>query len=264
MTRRTLEIAAFFAALLVAALAAHAWLASRDEQVRLASTLAAQKQLIDAADARERSRQTTLDATLAQIEKLKRTTQTPAQIVRDLPKFLPLPQPITLGSTASSAATRSEKGIALPGISVAGPAAQARPDAEKLTSSDALSSGGQTLRSDIEGRREAPSSAQNLQQQVVVPPSCDPPNNCSAQIPVADLKPLYDFVQDCRACQAELAAARQDKSDDAAKIAALTRERDAAITAAKGGSFWRRLRRNAKWFVIGAGVGAAGGYAATR
>ncbi|MBZ5696250.1 MAG: hypothetical protein LAN36_12925 [Acidobacteriia bacterium] len=338
MTRRTLEIAAFSAALLVAALAAHAWLASRDEQVRLASTLAAQKQLIDAADSRERSRQTTLDVTLAQIEKLKRAAQTPAQIVRDLPKYLPLPQPITLASTAPSAATRSEKGSTLQETSaashvaqarpdegnVAGPeasssgsridwrespstvegrgfipaknagaiapsdaqvllqqvlvppscsppddcsaqihAAQARLDAERLASREGLSSGGRTFGPKIEGRREAPSSAQNLSQQVAVPPSCDPPNNCSAQIPAGDLKPLYDFVQDCRACQAQLAAARQDKSDDAAKIVALIRERDAAITAAKGGSFWRRLRRNTMWFVVGAGVGAAGGYAAT-
>ena len=105
MTRRTLEIAAFATALLVASLAAHAWLASRDEQVRLASTLAAQKQLIDAADARERSRQPALDSTLAQIEKLKRTTQTPAQIVRDLPKYLPLPQPITLAANNLAAAS---------------------------------------------------------------------------------------------------------------------------------------------------------------
>ena len=65
MTRHTLEIAALSAALLIAALAFHAWLASHDEQLRLASTLAAQKQLIDAADAREHSRQITLDATLA-------------------------------------------------------------------------------------------------------------------------------------------------------------------------------------------------------
>ncbi|HXQ25919.1 MAG TPA: hypothetical protein VN822_05895 [Candidatus Acidoferrales bacterium] len=255
MTRRTLEIAAFSAALLFAALAIHAWLASRDEQMRLAATLSAQKQLIDAADSRERSRQTTLDVTLAQIDKLKRAAQTPAQIVRDLPKYLPLPQPITLSTVGASVTAQTEKGIALPETSATNRVAQG-------ASPEALSSGGRTFRSNIEGPRGVPSSAQNLSQQVLAPQSCSPPSDCSAQIPAADLKPLYDFVQDCRACQAQLAAARQDKSDDGAKIAALTRERDAAITAAKGGSFWRRLRRNTMWFVVGAGFGAAGGYAA--
>src|SRR5277367_4526552 len=96
MTRRTIEIAAFCVALLLGAMAVHAWLASRDEQQRLASTLAAQKQLLDAADARERTRQSALDDTLAQIENLKRETQTPALILRDLPKYLSLPQPITM------------------------------------------------------------------------------------------------------------------------------------------------------------------------
>lgn len=49
MTRRALEVLALCIALLVAAMSIHAWLASRDEQQRLASTLAAQKQLIGAA-----------------------------------------------------------------------------------------------------------------------------------------------------------------------------------------------------------------------
>jgi len=49
MTRRTLEIAAFCAALLLAALIFHAWLAAHDDQLRLSSTLATQKQALDAA-----------------------------------------------------------------------------------------------------------------------------------------------------------------------------------------------------------------------
>jgi hypothetical protein len=186
--RRTIEIATLLVALTITALAAHAWLAARADQQRLQSTLAAQKQLLDAADSRERARAATLDATLAQIAALKRAAQTPTQIVRELPQYLPLPQPITLATPAPL------------------PAA---------------------------------------------------PN---AQLPVSDLKPLYDYVQDCRACQAQLATAKLNSADDATKIAALTRERDAAVTAARGGSFWRRLRRNAVWFV----VGAASGYAAAK
>jgi type II secretory pathway pseudopilin PulG len=208
--RRTLfELAAIAAVLLLAALAFHAWLASHDEQQRLQATLAAQKQLLDAADAREQAREATLHDTLAQIETLKHTTQTPAQILRGLPQFLPLPQPITLAGPAPSVTPGAEQGTARPEDSL-----------PLSTPSSPLSSN---------------SSATNAR---------DLPAAPSAQLPVADLKPLYDFVQDCRACQAQLAVARQNAADDAAKIAALTVQRDAAITAAKGGSFWRRLRRN--------------------
>lgn len=52
-------------------------------------------QLLDAADAREHDRQAALKGTLAQIEALKRDAQTPAQILRELPQYLPLPQPVS-------------------------------------------------------------------------------------------------------------------------------------------------------------------------
>jgi hypothetical protein len=217
--RRIVELVAFLAALLLGALAFHAWLASHDDQLRLQAVLTSQKQLLDAADARERDRQASLKDTLAQIEALKRSAKTPAQILRELPQFLSLPQPITLSPPTTG---------------------NTAPPAHGETS--APSSKGQGIAS------PEPPSANSAK---------DLPTSPSAQIPAADLKPLFDYVQDCRACQAQLAAARQDTADNAQKIAALTRERDAAITAAKGGGFWRRLRRNALWFVVGAGAGAA-------
>jgi hypothetical protein len=78
----------------------------------------------------------------------------------------------------------------------------------------------------------------------------------TATIPAADLKPLYDFAADCKECQAKVATLEQDKTDDGVKLDALTKERDAAITAAKGGARWVRVKRAAKWFVIGAAAGA--------
>jgi len=75
------------------------------------------------------------------------------------------------------------------------------------------------------------------------------------RVPSADLKPLFDFVQDCRACQAKLTAAQQDAQDEHAKSDALKKERDAAVKAAKGGSVWTRTLRAAKWVAIGFGVG---------
>ncbi len=92
--------------------------------------------------------------------------------------------------------------------------------------------------------------------------SAAPP--ASATIPQIDLPSLRDYVETCKECQARLATSTQDlaSKDQQLKLAAeqLTateRQRDAAITAAKGGSFWTRVRRNAHWLAIGAGVGAA-------
>lgn len=231
--RRIIELVAFCVALLIAAMALHAWLDSRDEQQRLATTLTAQKQLLDAADTRERTRQSALDDTLAQIEKLKRATLTPQQIIDALPKYISLPQPITLrDDPAPSAATTVTQ-------------SNQRPPKSKSTP---------------EKGTAAPAKTSNFLPPAVTQ-STDGDNALPAapiaQVPSADLKPLYDYIQDCRACQAQLAAAKQNATDDAAKIAALTTQRDAAITAANGGILWRRLRRNALWFAVGAAAGAA-------
>jgi hypothetical protein len=80
--------------------------------------------------------------------------------------------------------------------------------------------------------------------------------------PVADLKPLYDFTADCKACQAKLGAAQADLADEKLKSQALGRARDDALRAAKGGSVLRRVARAAKWFAIGAAAGAIAAKAA--
>lgn len=76
------------------------------------------------------------------------------------------------------------------------------------------------------------------------------------QIPVEDLKPLYDSELDCQACEAQLKAAQGDLADEKVKSQALSQQRDEALTAAKGGSVLRRVVRAAKWFAIGAAAGA--------
>ena len=75
-------------------------------------------------------------------------------------------------------------------------------------------------------------------------------------VPQADLQPLFDHLEDCRACQEGIATAQQDLTDERAKVSALMIERDAAVKAARGGGFWSRLRSNAKWFAIGGALGA--------
>jgi hypothetical protein len=238
--RNTLEISGILLAVLLAAMAFHAWLTEHDDRLRLQATISTQKQALDAADTRERDRAATLKDTLAQIEALKRQTQTPAQVVRDLPRLLSLPQPITLNPPQSeSPATQqgtvqSKTPPCVAKESCPSPAPAVAADASPAVASPGLES----------PALAAPTSQQDL------------PDAPSAQIPAADLKPLFDYVQDCRSCQAQLAAAKQNATDNAAKLTALTRERDAAVATAKGGTFWQRLRRNALWFIIGAGAGA--------
>jgi hypothetical protein len=88
-----------------------------------------------------------------------------------------------------------------------------------------------------------------------LPPGEAPPTTIS--VPQPDLVPLYDSLQDCRACAAQTAALESDLSDEKTRSAALQRERDAAIRASHGGSFLSRLKRSAKWFAIGVATGAA-------
>jgi type II secretory pathway pseudopilin PulG len=206
--------------LAIAALAARSWLEGHDDQIAMKATLDAQRQLIAAADQREQRREQELKSSLAEIAELKRRAQTPQQIIRELPQYLPLPQPIQLVPAAPS----SQKG------------------------SEAHSEQGSGL---------SPNPSLPDKHSTAEKPIND---KLLAQFPAEDLKPLYDFVQDCRACQAQLASAQSNLADERTKSEALARERDAAIKAAKGGGFWTRVKRNAKWLAIGVGVG----YAASR
>ena len=71
-------------------------------------------------------------------------------------------------------------------------------------------------------------------------------------VPSEDLKPLYDFALDCKACQARLVTAQGDLADEKTKTQTLSRERDAAL----------RIAHAAKWFAMGAAAGAIAARAA--
>lgn len=75
-----------------------AWRAEIRNQAKLAAELASTKQALADADARQRQRDEKLADTLAAITAQKRTVQSPAQIVAELPKQMGLPAPITLQS----------------------------------------------------------------------------------------------------------------------------------------------------------------------
>jgi type II secretory pathway pseudopilin PulG len=189
-----LRLAALIVAAVLGVAVLQAWRADRRDRSQLESALAATKQLLTAADARQHDRDAQLVQTLAALAAEKRTILTPAQIVRKLPSQISLPSPIVLQSTPAS------------------------------------------------------------------PNSPTPQTN--AIIPAEDLKPLYDFTIDCQACQAKLAAAQGDLTDERQKTTALSHERDDAVRIAQGGSRWRRIARAAKWLLIGAAAGVAAAKAA--
>jgi hypothetical protein len=210
LSRSWLKLAAACLALILCVAAVQAWRADRRDRAQLAVELAATRQLLAAADTRQHDRDAQLAQTLAALAAEKRAVVTPAQILRELPKQLPLPAPITLQTPPADAS---------------------------------LCSGGFNPPCLAPGKNPAGANA----------PTPTQPN---AVIPAADLKPLYDFTLDCKACQAKLSAAQSDLADERQKTAALTKERDDALRIARGGTAWRRMARAAKWFLIGAAAGA--------
>jgi hypothetical protein len=215
-TTLRLRILEIAAGVLLALTLIFAWRADRRDQAKLSADLATAKQSLAQADARQHDRDNQLQQTLAVLAAKKQQVTTPAQIIRELPQLIPLPAPITLQSPTVSS--------------------------EPVTTncSSASVSGPQGLAA----ARRCLSAAGKVQ---------DPQ---PILLPTADLKPLYDFTLDCKACQTKLAAAQADLTDERAKTAVLTHERNEAVQVAKGGSLLRRLARNAKWLAVGAVAGA--------
>jgi hypothetical protein len=206
----------------VATIVLAAWHADRRDRAQLAADLAVAKQALAQADARQHDRGAQLAQTLASLAKEKRSVTTPTQIIRELPNQIPLPAPITL--QFPNPTTESGKAACSSGLPWSGKGPICGPEG-----------------------LEPPRSSNTK------PSNAAPPQ---AVLPTEDLKPLYNFTLDCKACQAKLATAQADLTDEQAKTAVLTRERNEAVRAAKGGSLRRRIARNAKWLAIGAVAGA--------
>src|SRR5882762_3594011 len=164
------------------------WRANRHDTEQLAADLALAKQSLAQADARQRDRDKQLLQTLATLAAEKRNITTPAEILRDLPQQIPLPSPITLQPKPQPCAA--------PGHMECGVLAAA------LT---------------VEPNRRSPTTA--TESNTAGKQSAAPDQ---AILPIEDLKPLYDFAIDCKACQANLTAAQADLIDERAKAALVT------------------------------------------
>lgn len=212
-TRLWLRLTEILVPIAVAAIVLAAWRADRRDRAQLNADLAAANQTLAQANTRQHDRDAQLLQTLATLATEKRTVTTPAQIIRALPKEIPLPVRLTL--QALSLTSNSE-----------------RPP---------CSSGANCGPEGLDSAQPRANPASKAQQAV---------------LPIEDLKPLYDFALDCKACHAKLAAVQADLTDERAKTTVLTNERNEAVRAAKGGSLLRRIARNAKWLAIGAAAGA--------
>lgn len=218
--RTKLELAAALVALTLGAFAFYTWLETHDDRLRLAAKLDTQGKLLD--QAKQQS------ASLAAAEKQRDATlQLQIDAMRAAVAKIQTPQQI---------AQWLPKQISLPApVTISVPAATA-------ANSTPLSTHPQNP--------AAP-------KQQSVPPAI-------AVIPPQDLVPIRNAVESCEECQKKLAVVQQDAAAKnrqlqlaGEQLSAAEKERDAAITAAKGGGFWTHLRRNTKWFAIGVGAAAS-------
>jgi hypothetical protein len=235
MRRAWLEVLALGLICALTVLGLRAWLASKEQQRQLDVSIKAEQKIVSDASKRESAREGSLSDALDQIAKLKRETRTGSDVLRELPTYLPLPEPLIVSNPRKSTpVTRGQKSLlsAFTGDSGA--------------SSDQVPS--------LQNNDPAPKTGQPEPRQSA---TLEGPR---VDLPSGDLKPLFDYVQNCRACQAEVNTARQDSRDNALKLASVTRERDSALAVAEGGGFLHRIRRDLGWFALG----ALSGYAASR
>jgi hypothetical protein len=87
-------------------------------------------------------------------------------------------------------------------------------------------------------------------------PPGTPPAITGLQVPAVDMKPLFDQLVTCKECGEKLTGAQMQTSIDEDKIRSLTKERDAAVKAARGGSVWSKVKRGSEIFLFGAVAGA--------
>jgi len=243
MGRVTREVVVLLMAFAAGATALRTWLSARDDQRKLKTTIAEQNKLIAAADTRQTERERSLQDALAAIERLKKQTRTPAQVVQQLPQYLSLPHPIALQTPVGNILPQGSSSILIPRALRSATVDRASHSPSSVTN--------EALPENVPTASNAPGFAL-APQNVPDPPTVD--------FPADDLKPLFDFVQTDRECQLQLQTARQKAADDQGKIQALALEKDKALAFARGGARWHRTARALKWLA----VGAAASYLSSR
>ena len=225
LTNLYIRIAELAVTLVLIAAILFAWREARNDRAHLQSQLAAANQALAAATTRQQDRDSKLSDVLANITKEKNAPATADQLLAGIAREAGLPIALSLQPQPSSAGGQSSPGAK---------GNQPPSNALQPTATPAQPAG-------------TTDSAINKAQLPAAP---------EVKIPASDLRPLYDYMLDCKACQAKLSATQADLADEKSKTTTLTKSRDDAVKAAKGGSILQRTVRAAKWFALGAAAGA--------
>lgn len=94
-------------------------------------------------------------------------------------------------------------------------------------------------------------------------PSAPTPQPGDLLTPAADVPTLLQKLADGKKCGADLTACQSDLQDTDQQKQLLAQRAEAAEKAMKGGGFWARVQRNARWFALG-GAAGAGAILATK
>lgn len=240
--------------------AAVTWEEFRTDRASLEKAIATQQQVIDAAETREQSRDASLKITMSQMAAANRSVQSPQEIVNALQQLLGLPKPITLGNSPTVNQQKTRKGSRTSTVgggtnatySSQSPAVPITRSVPPELKSEVLDFFRQ--KSNPRATITAPQLDYSTHAAEDIHPRPNPDG--MVEMATADLKPLFDESQSCRTCESQLAVCQADLADEKTRSASLTKERDAIATYAKGGSFWHRLKQNAKWLALGAAISA--------
>ena len=115
-----------------------------------------------------------------------------------------------------------------------------------------------TVTTPVQIIREIPQQIPGVQPIIMQAPAApgEPAPPAVAQLPLDQLRALFDFALACKETGANLEGCRAEVKELGVQIKAVTVERDAAVQTAKGGSRWSKVKSGLKWAAGGAIAGA--------
>ncbi len=187
----------------------------------------------------------------ATITRAKAAVKTPAEAAAQIPLILPpLPEPLTItfpAAISEPVASATEPRRAATSAKSSSPANTSEPEtptspgpaaatADQLSASATASDGTAAADPATTGTAQAGPAA-------------------TTTIPEADLQPLYNDIQDCRICQAKLAAATADLAAERQRISPNHRTQRSNKSRTQQ-QLLDRTKEQRQWLLLGAAVGA--------
>jgi type II secretory pathway pseudopilin PulG len=98
-----LQLAAAGIFLVLAVSIVMAWRAERRDQAKLQEQLKSAQQAVTEANARQETRDSTLQLLIKELQKKQKAVQTPTEVMKALPEVLPLPEPLVIEAASQTA-----------------------------------------------------------------------------------------------------------------------------------------------------------------